>query len=102
MLAAVELWETRILNRQLIDDILRNINVPVASDTVVRLCHEILGEPMTRRHKRRKVPSRVPRKRACQKPREVRITATSNKTHNETVPGTELSTGAHIADANTI
>ena len=34
-----------------IADILRNINVPVASDTVFRFCHEVLGEPMTRRRK---------------------------------------------------
>ena len=47
-----------------IADILRNVNVPVASDTVFRFCHEILGEPMTRRHKRGKMPARVPTKRA--------------------------------------
>ena len=30
-----------------IADMLRNVNVPVASDTVFRFCHEVLGEPMT-------------------------------------------------------
>ena len=38
-----------------IADILRNINVNVASDTVFRFCHEVLDEPMTRRPSRRKV-----------------------------------------------
>ena len=42
-----------------IAEILRNINAPVVSDTVFRFCHEVLGEPMTRRRKRRKVPVRV-------------------------------------------
>ena len=34
--------------------ILRNVNVPVASDTVFRFCHEVLGEPKTRYRRKRK------------------------------------------------
>ena len=53
-----------------IADILRNINVPVACDTVFRFCHEVLGEPVTRRRKKRKAPVRVPSDQAQEKSHE--------------------------------
>jgi hypothetical protein len=85
-----------------IADILRNINVPVASDTVFRFCHEILGEATTRRRKRRKMPARVPTERAREKSRELHARDTGRKTHNQSVPGWGGSTGPRIADPNTI
>ncbi len=85
-----------------IADILRNISVPVASDTVFRFCHEVLGEPMTRRRKRRKTLARVATERAREKSREHHARDTGNKTHNQPVPGWGGSTGPRIADPNTI
>ena len=40
-------------------DILYNLNIPVACDTVFRFCHEILGEPVA--HHRRKRKTTTPR-----------------------------------------
>ncbi len=85
-----------------IADILRNISVPVASDTVFRFCHEILGEPMTRRRKRRRTLARAPTERAREKSRDHHARDTGNKPHNQPVPGWGGSTGPHIADPNTI
>jgi len=85
-----------------IADILRNINVPVASDTVFRFCHEVLGEPMTRRRKRRKVSVPVSAGRAREKSREHHARDTGNITHNQPVPAWGGSTGPRIADPNTI
>jgi hypothetical protein len=85
-----------------IADILRNVNVPVASDTVFRFCHEVLGEPMTRRRKRRKTLARVATERKREKSREHHARDTGNNTHNQPVPGWGGSTGPRIADPNTI
>src|SRR5580698_119496 len=67
-----------------IAEILRNFNVPAASDTVFRFCHEVLGEPMTRRRKRRKIPVRVPVEQAHEKSR--RNHATSAEKYNDNRP----------------
>ena len=85
-----------------IADILRNINVPVASDTVFRFCHEILGEPMTRRRKRRKMPARVPTKRPREKPVVNNATGVRKQAESQPVREWQPSVGPHIADPNTI
>ena len=88
-----------------IADILRNIDVPVASDTVFRFCHEVLNEPMTRRHKRRKVPPRLPAQRPGEKSRTENARDTGKlkgKSDNQPAASWERSTGPHIADPNTI
>jgi hypothetical protein len=85
-----------------IADILRNINVAVASDTVFRFCHEVLGEPMTRRRRRRKVASGSPKERARKKPREGNATDTDRKADRLPFTGSERAQGPHIADPNTI
>ena len=85
-----------------IADILRNINVPVASDTVFRFCHEILGEPMTRRRKRRKVPPRVPTERSHEKPVVNEATGVRGRTDCQSVREWQPSAGPHIADPNNI
>jgi hypothetical protein len=85
-----------------IADILRNINVPVASDTIFRFCHEVLGEPMTRRRKRRKTLARVPTERAREKPREHYTGGTGQKTHDRPAFSWKRSAGPHIADPNNI
>jgi hypothetical protein len=85
--------------------ILRNINVPVAGDTVFRFCHEILGEPMTRRHKRRKIPVRALTQRPGEKSRKENARDTSKpqgKPDNQPAAGWERSTGPRIANPNTI
>jgi hypothetical protein len=83
-------------------DILRNINVSVASDTVFRFCHEILGEPMTRRRKRRKMPARVPTKRPREKPVVNNATGVRKQAESQPVREWQPSVGPHIADPNTI
>ena len=85
-----------------IADILRNINVPVAGDTVFRFCHEILGEPMIRRRKRRKMAAGVPKERARKESRKDNTTGTDRKADSLPVPGSERATGPRIADPNTI
>ena len=85
-----------------IADILRNINVPVAGDTIFRFCHEILGEPITRKRKRRKVPVRVPAEQAHEVSRRDRATGTGKKGDNQSVHGLQHSDGPRIADINTI
>jgi hypothetical protein len=82
--------------------ILQNINVPVANDTVFRFCHEILGEPMTRRRKRRKMPARVPTKRAREKPAVNKATDARKQADSQPVREWQPSAGPHIADPNTI
>ena len=83
-------------------DILRNINVPVASDTVFRFCHEILGEPMTRRRKRRKVPAAVPKERTRHEPRKHNATGINGKVERLSVQSPPHVGGPHIADPDTI
>jgi hypothetical protein len=83
-----------------IADILRNVNVPVASDTVFRFCHEILGEPMTRRRKRRKVTVADPKKLGREKPREA--PGTVRKAESQPFHTWQRPAGPHIADPNTI
>jgi hypothetical protein len=85
-----------------IADILRNVDVPVACDTIFRFCHEVLGEPMTRRRKSQKVPVRVPAERAREKLRDDHATDTGKKTDSQPVYGWGCSAGPHIADPNTI
>ena len=85
-----------------IADILRNVNVPVASDTVFRFCHEILGEPITRRRKRRKVGAIVSKERARKEPRKDSATGISGKTERLSVKNPEHSDGPRIADPDTI
>jgi hypothetical protein len=86
-------------------DILRNVNVPVACDTVFRFCHEVLGEPMTRRRRKRKMPAIVPKERAREKSLIENARDTGNlqgKLDNQPAAGWVRSTGPHIADPNTI
>ena len=83
-------------------DILRNINVSVASDTIFRFCHEVLGEPMTRRRRRRKVADGVPKERAHKESRKDNAIGTDRKADSLSVPGSERVTGPRIADPNTI
>ena len=83
-----------------IADILRNINVPVASDTVFRFCHEILGEPKAHYRKRRKVatPKRTKRltnESALQRARS--LGGSLQKDDHRTQPN-----GPRIADPNTV
>jgi hypothetical protein len=85
-----------------IADILRNINVPVACDTVFRFCHEVLGEPMTRRRKRRKPPVRVLSERAQEKSHEDHSTNKSKKADSRPVSGRKDTNGPRIADPNNI
>ena len=85
-----------------IADILRNINVPVASDTVFRFCHEVLGEPMTRRRKRRKMPPRVPTERSREKPVVNKATGARKQADSQPVREWQPSVGPHIADPNNI
>jgi hypothetical protein len=85
-----------------IADILRNIKVPVASDTVFRFCHEILGEPMTRRRKRRRVPPRAPTERSREKQVVNKATGTRERADSHPVRTWQPSVGPHIADPNTI
>ena len=85
-----------------IADILRNINVPVACDTIFRFCHEVLGEPMTRRRKRRKMATGVPNERAHEESHEDDATGFDRKADNLPVPGSVRATGPRIADPNTI
>jgi hypothetical protein len=80
--------------------ILRNVNMPVASDTVFRFCHEILGEPMTRRRKRRKVAVADPKKLGREKPREA--AGTVRKAESQPFHTWQRPAGPHIADPNTI
>ena len=82
--------------------ILRNVNVPVASDTVFRFCHEILGEPITRRRKRRKMPARVPTKRAHEKPVVNNVTGVHKQADSQPTRECKRPDGPHIADPNTI
>ena len=82
--------------------ILRNINVPVASDTVFRFCHEILGEPMTRRRKRRKMPARVPTKRAHEKPVVNNVTGVHKQADSQPTREWKRPDGPRIADPKTI
>ena len=83
-------------------DILRNINVSVASDTVFRFCHEILGEPMTRRRKRRRVPPRAPTKRAREKPVVNNSTGVHKQADSQPAREWKRPDGPRIADINTI
>ena len=69
-----------------IADILRNINVPVACDTVFRFCHEVLGEPVHGRRKRRKGLVRIPAEQAHQELRDDHATGTSKKADSQPVP----------------
>jgi hypothetical protein len=46
-----------------IADILHNLDIAVACDTVFRFCHEILGEPKARYRRRRKAVTPKGRKR---------------------------------------
>jgi hypothetical protein len=85
-----------------IADILRNINVPVASDTVFRFCHEVLGEPMTRRRKRRKMPPRVPTERSCEEPVVNNATGVRKQADSQPVRGWQRPAGPRIADPNNI
>jgi hypothetical protein len=85
-----------------IADILRNINVPVASDTVFRFCHEVLCEPMTRRRKKRRKPVRVPAEQAYEKSRQDHATSAVKKADGQPVDGWQHSAGPRIADPNTI
>jgi hypothetical protein len=88
-----------------IAEILRNINVPVASDTIFRFCHEVLGEPMTRRRRRRKVAAIVPKERAREKSRTENARDIGNlqgKSDSQPAAGWVRSTGPRIADPNTI
>jgi hypothetical protein len=85
-----------------IADTLRNINVPVANDTVFRFCHEVLGEPLIHRRKKRKAPVRVPTERAQEKPHEDHATNKSEKADSRPVPNWKETGGPHIADPNTI
>ena len=85
-----------------IADILRDINVPVASDTIFRFCHEILNEPMTRRHKRRKGDPTVPKEGAPKNPRKDNKTGTDGKADHLPIRASRCATGPHIADPNTI
>ena len=82
--------------------ILRNINVPVANDTVFRFCHEILGEAMTRRRKRRKMPARVPTERAREKPVVNKAPSARERADSQSLGGWLPSDGPHIADPNNI
>jgi hypothetical protein len=85
-----------------IADILRNINVPVAGDTVFRFCHEVLGEPMARRRRRRKVAAGIPKERAHKEPREGDANGTDRKADPLLFYASERRTGPRIADPNTI
>ena len=85
-----------------IADILRNVNVLVAGDTIFRFCHEVLGEPMTRRRKRRKVASGSQKERSHKKPHEGNATGTDRKADRLPFTCSERSPGPHIADPNTI
>ena len=82
--------------------VLRNVNVPVASDTIFRFCHEVLGEPMTRRCRKRMVASGIPKERARKKPHEGSVTGTDCKAYRSPFTGSERAPGPHIADPNTI
>ena len=82
-------------------DILRNINVPVVADTVFRFCHEVLGEPMIRRRKRRKAQVRVPSQRA-HKSHEIHTTNGNVKADTLPVPSWKGRSGPRIPDINTI
>jgi hypothetical protein len=85
-----------------IAEILRNINVPVASDTIFRFCHEVLDEPMTRSRKRRKMPARVPTERADRKPVVDEAAGVRKQADSRPVPSWKMTGGPHIADPNTI
>ncbi|SRR6266404_5344842 len=85
-----------------IGDILRNVDVLVACDTIFRFCHEILGEPMTRRRRRRKLASGSPKERVNRKQCEGNATGTDRKTDRLPFTGSERALGPHIADPNTI
>ena len=85
-----------------IADILRNINVPVAGDTVFRFCHEVLGEPMARRGKRRKKLARVPTERSRGKPVVNKATGARKRADSQPVREWQPSVGPHIADPNNI
>jgi len=85
-----------------IADILRNINITVACDTVFRFCHEVLSEPMTRRRKRREAPIRVPSERVQEKSHEDHTRDKSEKADSRPVSGRKDTNGPRIADPNTI
>ena len=85
-----------------IADILRNNNVSVASDTVFRFCHEVLGEPMTRRRKRRKVPLRVPAEQARENSPGDHTADARKKADSQPLHGRQNPSGPHIADPNNI
>ncbi len=85
-----------------IADILRNVNVPVASDTVFRFCHEVLGEPTTRRRKRRKMAPRVPTKRAHEKPVVNNVTGVHKQADSQPTREWKRPDGPRIADPKTI
>jgi hypothetical protein len=84
-----------------IADILRNSDAPVAVDTVFRFCHEILGEPMSRRHKRKKVPV-VLNKRAREEPLKDNPTSVVKKADSQPVDSWRPPAGPRIANADTI
>jgi hypothetical protein len=85
-----------------IADILRNINVPVASDTLFRFCHEVLGEPMARRRKRRKVAVADPKRPRREKPREDHVPRTVRKAESQPFHTWQRPDGPRIADPNNI
>ena len=85
-----------------IADILRNINVPVASDTVFRFCHEALGEPMIRRRKRRKARGGGPKKQAYEKPGQDHTERTGKDAATQPFYSWRRPDGPHIADPNNI
>ena len=80
--------------------ILRDINVPVASDTVFRFCHEILGEPKDRYRRKRKTSTLRVRKQPHKPSPTPRILSPGGSSQKPD-RWTQVN-GPRIADPNTI
>jgi len=85
-----------------IAEILCNVNVHVASDTIFRFCHEILHEPRSRRRKRRKEEAQDSRKRVREEPHESHPSSTVRKGEDQPLQTWQRSDGPRIADPNDI
>ncbi len=80
--------------------ILRDINVPVASDTVFRFCHEVLREPKARYRRKRK-PSTLRVRKQPDKPSPTPPVLSPGGSSQKHDRWTQVN-GPRIADPNTI
>ena len=83
-----------------IADILHNLDIAVACDTVFRFCHEILGEPKAHYRRRRKTATPKGTKRLTNEPAMQRVRSLGGSLQK--ADHRTQATGPRIADPNTI